>query len=100
MRSKTVEQECIAPERENAGFYRYLYLLVPVCVVIVAAMLNWIALQHLENVRKDRQEELRAVSQHVLLAVAGIPAGTAGTEQTRMHLLESIVMRPNVTCAV
>ncbi len=100
MRSKTVEQECIAPERENAGFYRYLYLLVPVCVVIVAAMLNWIALQHLENVRKDRQEELRAVSQHVLLAVAAIPAGTAGAEQTRMHLLESIVMRPNVTCAV
>lgn len=100
MRSKTVEQECIAPERENAGFYRYLYLLVPVCVVIVAAMLNWIALQHLENVRKDRQEELRAVSQHVLLAVAAIPAGTAGAEQTRMHLLESIVMRPDVTCAV
>jgi signal transduction histidine kinase len=100
MRSKTVEQECIAPERENAGFYRYLYLLVPVCVVVVAAMLNWIALQHLENVRKDRQEELRAVSQHVLLAVAAIPAGTAGAEQTRMHLLESIVMRPDVTCAV
>jgi signal transduction histidine kinase len=100
MRPKTVEQECIAPERENAGFYRYLYLLVPVCVVIVAAMLNWIALQHLENVRKDRQEELRAVSQHVLLAVAAIPAGTAGAEQTRMHLLESIVMRPDVTCAV
>jgi signal transduction histidine kinase len=68
--------------------------------VIVAAMLNWIALQHLENVRKDRQEELRAVSQHVLLAVAAIPGGTAGAEQTRMHLLESIVMRPDVTCAV
>ncbi len=100
MRSTTAGHERIAPQRENTSLYRYLYMLVPVCVVLIPAMLNWIALQYVESESKDRQQELRAVSQHVLLAVAAIPAGHAEAAQTRMHLLESIVMRPNVTCAV
>ncbi|MEE4237563.1 MAG: HAMP domain-containing sensor histidine kinase [Anderseniella sp.] len=100
MNSKTVSQADAEPRRGNAGLLRYIHLAVPLGVIIVAAVLNWISMQHMENMRHDRHEQLRTLSQHVLTSVTG--GGTeARSAATLQHdLLASLVLRPDVTCAI
>jgi len=100
MNSKTVSQADAEPRRGSAGLLRYIHLAVPLGVIIVAAVLNWISVQHMENMRHDRQEQLRTLSQHVLTSVTGIGTQAPGTRTLQHDLLASLVLRPDVTCAI
>ncbi len=100
MNSKTVSQADAEPRRGTAGLLRYIHLAVPLDVIIVAAVLNWISAQHMENMRHDRHEQLRTLSQHVLTSVTGVETHTPSTHTLQHTLLASLVLRPDVTCAI
>lgn len=100
MNSNTASQADAQERRGNAGLLRYIHLAVPLGVIIVAAVLNWISMQHMENMRHDRHEQLRALSQHVLTSVTGADVTARPAERLQHELLTSLVLRPDVTCAI
>ncbi len=100
MNSKTVSQADAEPRRGNAGLLRYIHLAVPLGVIIVAAVLNWISMQHMENMRHDRHEQLRTLSQHVLTSVTSSGTEVRSAATLQHDLLASLVLRPDVTCAI
>ncbi len=79
---------------------RYLHLLVPVAVVITAALLHWIELQHIDRAGVDQQAEFTRASQQVLSTISTLPETDEKSRTVREALLQSITTRPEVECAV
>jgi signal transduction histidine kinase len=85
---------------QTSSVLKYLYLLVPVCVVLAAIIINWIGMQHVEQSRQAKQLELQLISRQMLVLVTEAGSASEATETSRRHLLETIAMRADVTCAV
>ena len=79
---------------------RYLHLLVPVAVVIVAALLHWIETQHIDHAGVDQQVEFTRASRQVLNTISALPETGENTQVLHSGLLDSIATRPEVQCAV
>ena len=64
-----------APAREatrrkiKRTFRHYIYMLVPVCVVLIAALLNYAAMQQRDIVHQSKQDELLLINQQMLSLV-------------------------------
>ena len=85
---------------QASSVLKYLYLLVPVCVVLAVIIINWIGMQHVEQSRQAKQLELQLISRQMLVLVTEAGSASEATETSRRHLLETIAMRADVTCAV
>jgi signal transduction histidine kinase len=79
---------------------RALYLLVPVAVVLIATLLNWIESQHVSRKGADQQAEITRASQQLVNTISVIPGSNKQFETVRLGLLDSITVRPEVECAV
>jgi signal transduction histidine kinase len=95
-----------APAREatrrkiKRTFRHYVYMLVPVCVVLIAALLNYAAVQQKDIVHQTKQDELLLINQQMLSLVETIEAQGAATDGLLQTYLQTLVARPDVTCAV
>ncbi len=79
---------------------RYLHLLVPVAVVMMAALLNWIETQHIDLKGDDQQVEFTRASQQLVNTISTISGSDKQSETVRLGLLNAIASRPEVECAV
>lgn len=79
---------------------RYLHLLVPVAVVLMAALLNWIESRHIDLEGADQQVEFTRASQQLVSTISTISGSDKQSETARLGLLNSIALRPEVECAV
>ena len=79
---------------------RYIYMLVPVSVVLIAALLNYAAVQHNSLAHEDKHQELLLINQQMLSLVE--TANTSGTASNGLlkDLVQTLVARPDVNCAV
>ena len=84
----------------TSAWLNYLYLLVPVCVVIAAAIINWIGMHHAEQSRVAKQQELQQISRQMLVLMSPVNPKSAVSQVTQRQLLETIAMRADVECAV
>ncbi len=87
-----------AYEDRKAG--RFLHLLVPVAVVLMATLLNWIETKHIDREAVDQQVEFTQASQQLLTTITTLPDFGKQTNSVRLGLLNSISSRPEVECAV
>ncbi|NNJ74107.1 MAG: hypothetical protein HKP56_03020 [Anderseniella sp.] len=79
---------------------RYLHLLVPLAVVMMAALLNWIETRHIDLAGADQQIEFTRASQQLVNTISAMPGSDRKTENARLGLLNTIALRPEVECAV
>ncbi len=79
---------------------RYLHLLVPVAVILMATFLHWIETQHINNEGVDQQIEITRASQQLVNTISVIPGSGKQSETLRHGLLNSMTVRPEVDCAV
>lgn len=79
---------------------RYLHLLVLLAVVTMAAVLNWIETRHIDLEGADQQVEFTRASQQLVNTISAIPGSDRQSETTRLGLLNTIALRPEVECAV
>jgi signal transduction histidine kinase len=79
---------------------RYIYMLVPVSVVLIAALLNFAAVQHNSVAHEDKHQELLLINQQMLSLVE--TADTGGTTSTGLlkDLVQTLIARPDVKCAM
>lgn len=87
-----------AYEDRKAG--RYLHLLVPVAVVLMAGLLHWIETKHIDLEALDQKMEFTQASQQLLTTITTLPDFGKQTNSVRLGLLNSISSRPEVECAV
>ncbi len=79
---------------------RYLHLLVPLAVVMMAALLNWIETRHIDLAGADQQVEFTRASQQLVNTISAISGSDRKSENARLGLLNTIALRPEVECAV
>ncbi len=79
---------------------RYLHLLVPVAVVLMASLLNWIETQHFNREGMDQQLQITRASQQLVNTISVIPGSGKQSESLRRGVLNSMTVRPEVDCAV
>lgn len=79
---------------------RYLHLLVPVAVVLMASVLNWIETQHIDLEGADQQVEFTRASQQLVNTISAVSGSDKQSETVRLGLLNAIASRPEVECAV
>ncbi|MGB7206449.1 MAG: ATP-binding protein [Anderseniella sp.] len=80
-------------------FLRYVYVLVPISVVLMVVILNWIALQHVQSAALSQQTEISRISNQLLHTVQLLSAQDKVSETERLGLLNSITSKPSVKCA-
>lgn len=79
---------------------RYLHLLVPVAVVLMASLLNWIETQHIDREGVDQQVEFTRASQQLINTISAVSGSDKQSGTVRLGLLNSIASRPEVECAI
>ncbi|MEP4335342.1 MAG: histidine kinase dimerization/phospho-acceptor domain-containing protein, partial [Roseobacter sp.] len=79
---------------------RYLHLLVLFAVVMTAAVLNWIENRHIDLEGADQHVEFTRASQQLVNTISAIPGSDEQSQNTRLSLLNTIALRPEVECAV
>jgi len=81
------------------GLKRYIYMLVPVSVVLMAALLNWSTLQYMDEASRTQEAGIQRASAQLLTTISRLPAVNAGHEIARLGLLDSMTSRPEILCA-
>jgi len=79
---------------------RYLHLVVLFAVVMTAALLNWIETRHIDLEGADQQVEFTRASQQLVNTISAIPGSDEQSKNTRLNLLNTVALRPEVECAV
>jgi len=67
---------------------------------MMAALLHWIEMQHIDRAGADQQAEFTRASNQVLNTVSTLPKLGKNSQVIRNSLLNSITTRPEVKCAV
>jgi len=88
----------VLPKSRRNG--RYLHLLVPVAVVMTAALLHWIETRHIDRAAMDQQVDFTRASQQALKTISTLPDLGENSQTVRSGLLASVTSRPEVKCAV
>ena len=87
-------------QRADRRTGRYLHLLVPVAVVLMASLLNWIETQHIDREGVDQQVEFTRASQQLINTISAVSGSDKQSGTVRLGLLNSIASRPEVECAI
>ncbi len=92
------QHSTVLPKSRRSG--RYLHLLVPVAVVLTAALLHWIETRHIDQAGMDQHVDFTRASQQILNTISTLPDLGKNSQTVRRGLLESVTSRPEVKCAV
>ncbi len=80
-------------------FHKYVHILVPIAVVLAAAMLIWIMMQHQNQAQQQQRADISAASSQMVDSIATLPAGMANTETIYRKMLGSLTADAAVQCA-
>jgi signal transduction histidine kinase len=83
----------------RTGADRYIHLLVPVSVVLMAALLNWITMQHMGEANRIQEASITRASSQLMSTISRLPNENTAQEIARLGLLDSITTRAEVVCA-